>query len=193
MNNSIINDDTISEMQDSINKNLKSIEKEIMKQKINIGIAESSINDIGSILKLTNSKELKKICINKEEKDKIVSELITDIKDIENYISKTNEEMYIVDIQEMKKRGIDINKNLKDKTEINFFIKQNGLGYNNILSMATEMSNSKQIDFKFLLILSCISEIVSSFIMELFISFSIFTKLSFFSLVLANFNNSCDN
>ena len=146
MNNSIINDDTISEMQDSINKNLKSIEKEIMKQKINIGIAESSINDIGSILKLTNSKELKKICINKEEKDKIVSELITDIKDIENYISKTNEEMYIVDIQEMKKRGIDINKNLKDKTEIHFFIKQNGLGYNNILSMATEMSNSKQIE-----------------------------------------------
>ena len=54
--------------------------------------------------------------------------------------------MYIVDIQEMKKRGIDINKNLKDKTEINFFIKQNGLGYNNILSMATEMSNSKQIE-----------------------------------------------
>lgn len=146
MNNSIINDVTISEMQDSINKNLKSIEKEIMNQKINISIAESSINDIGAILKLTNSKELKKICINKEERDKIVSGLITDIQDIEKYISETSEEMYILDIQEMKNNGIDIKENLKDKTEINFFIKQNGLGYNNILSMATELSNSKQIE-----------------------------------------------
>lgn len=146
MNNSIINDVTISEMQDSINQNLKSIEKEIMNQKINISIAESSINDIGAILKLTNSKELKKICINKEERDRIVSELITDIQDIEKYISETSEEMYILDIQEMKNNGIDIKENLKDKTEINFFIKQNGLGYNNILSMATELSNSKQIE-----------------------------------------------
>lgn len=145
MNNSIINDVTISEIQDNINENLKSIEKEIMNQKINISIAESSINDIGAILKLTNSKELKKICINKEERDKIVSELI-DIKDIEKYISETSEEMYILDIQEMKNSGIDIKEKLKDKTEINFFIKQNGLGYNNILSMATELSNSKQIE-----------------------------------------------
>lgn len=146
MNNSIIKDITISEMQDSINKNLKSIEKEIINQKINISIAESSINDIGATLKLTNSKELKKICIDKEEKDKIVSELITDIEDVEKYINEISEGTYIVDIQEMKNDGIDIKENLKDKTEINFFIKQNGLGYNNILSMATELSNSKQIE-----------------------------------------------
>lgn len=146
MNNSIIKDITISEMQDSINKNLKSIEKEIINQKINISIAESSINDIGATLKLTNSKELKKICINKEEKDKIVSELITDIEDVGKYINEISEGMYILDIQEMKNDGIDIKENLKDKTEINFFIKQNGLGYNNILSMATELSNSKQIE-----------------------------------------------
>lgn len=146
MNNSIIKDITISEMQDSINKNLKSIEKEIINQKINISIAETSINDIGATLKLTNSKELKKICIDKEEKDKIVSELITDIEDVEKYINEISEGTYIVDIQEMKNDGIDIKENLKDKTEINFFIKQNGLGYNNILSMATELSNSKHIE-----------------------------------------------
>lgn len=145
MNHSIIGDVTISEMQESINNNLKSIEKEIINQKINISIAESSINDIGAALKLTNRKELKKICINEEEKDKIVSELSTDI---EKYISvsETDEEMYILNIQEMKNAGIEIKDKLKDKTEINFFIRQNGLGYNNILSMATELSNSKQIE-----------------------------------------------
>ena len=146
MNNSIIKDITISEMQDSINKNLKSIEKEIINQKINISLAESSINDIGATLKLTNSKELKKICINKEEKDRIVSELIADIEDVEKYINEIKEDTYIVNIKEMKDDGIDIKESLKDKTEINFFIKQNGLGYNNILSMATELSNSKQIE-----------------------------------------------
>lgn len=146
MNNSIIEDVTISEMQDNINKNLKSIEKEIINQKINISIAESSINDIGATLKLTNSKELKKICINKEERDEIVSELITDMEDVEKYISEISEGMYILDIQEMKNNGIDIKDNLKARTEVNFFIKQNGLGYNNILSMATELSNSKQIE-----------------------------------------------
>ena len=146
MNNSIIKDITISEMQDSINKNLKSIEKEIINQKINISLAESSINDIGATLKLTNSKELKKIFINKEEKDRIVSELIADIEDVEKYINEISEDTYIVNIQEMKNDGVDIKESLKDKTEINFFIKQNGLGYNNILSMATELSNSKQIE-----------------------------------------------
>lgn len=146
MNNSIIKDITISEMQDSINKNLKSIEKEIINQKINISLAESSINDIGATLKLTNSKELKKIFINKEEKDRIVSELIADIEDVEKYINEISEDTYIVNIQEMKNDGVDIRESLKDKTEINFFIKQNGLGYNNILSMATELSNSKQIE-----------------------------------------------
>ena len=146
MNNSIIKDITISEMQDSINKNLKSIEKEIINQKINISLAESSINVIGATLKLTNSKELKKICINKEEKDRIVSELIADIEDVEKYINEIKEDTYIVNIKEMKDDGIDIKESLKDKTEINFFIKQNGLGYNNILSMATELSNSKQIE-----------------------------------------------
>lgn len=148
MNNSIIEDVTISEMQSSINNNLKSIEKEIINQKINISIAESSINDIGATLKLTNRRELKKIYINKEEKDKIVSELLADIEDIEKYISvsEIDDKMYILNIQEMKNAGIEIKDNLKDKTEINFFIKQNGLGYNNILSMATELSNSKQIE-----------------------------------------------
>lgn len=146
MNNSIIKDITISEMQDSINKNLKSIEKEIINQKINISLSESSINDIGATLKLTNGKELKKICINKEEKDRIVSELIADIEDVEKYINEIKEDTYIVNIKEMKDDGIDIKESLKDKTEINFFIKQNGLGYNNILSMATELSNSKQIE-----------------------------------------------
>lgn len=146
MNNSIIKDITISEMQDSINKNLKSIEKEIINQKINISLAESSINDIGATLKLTNSKELKKIFINKEEKDRIISELIADIEDVEKYINEISEDTYIVNIQEMKNDGVDVKESLKDKTEINFFIKQNGLGYNNILSMATELSNSKQIE-----------------------------------------------
>lgn len=98
MNNSIIKDITISEMQDSINKNLKSIEKEIINQKINISLAESSINDIGATLKLTNSKELKKIFINKEEKDRIVSELIADIEDVEKYINEISEDTYIVNI-----------------------------------------------------------------------------------------------
>ena len=142
MNDSILEDDTISAMQISINDNLKSIEKEIISQKINISISESSINEIGATLKLTNKKELKQIYITKEEKDKISSELQVDI---EKYIKEIDEEMYILDIGEMKNNQIELTQTIKDKAEINYLIRQNGLGYNNILSMATELSNAKEV------------------------------------------------
>lgn len=142
MNDSILEDDTISAMQISINNNLKSIEKEIIRQKINISISESSINEIGATLKLTNTKELKQIYITKEEKDKISGELQVDI---EKYIKEIDEEMYLLDIGEMKKNQIELTQTIKDKAEINYLIRQNGLGYNNILSMATELSNSKEV------------------------------------------------
>lgn len=142
MNDSILKDDTISAMQISINDNLKAIEKEIISQKINISISESSINEIGATLKLTNKKELKQIYITKEEKDKISSELQIDI---EKYIKEIDEEMYILDIGEMKNNQIELTQTIKDKAEINYLIRQNGLGYNNILSMATELSNSKEV------------------------------------------------
>lgn len=142
MNDSILKDDTISAMQISINDNLKSIEKEIISQKINISISESSINEIGATLKLTNKKELKQIYITKEEKDKISSEIQIDI---EKYIKEIDEEMYILDIGEMKNNQIELTQTIKDKAEINYLIRQNGLGYNNILSMATELSNSKEV------------------------------------------------
>ena len=143
MNDSILQDDTISTMQDSINNNLKLIEKEIISQKINIGISETNINEIGATLKLTNKKELERICINKEEKNEIISQFEMDIY---KYITEIDENTYILDIQKMKNDKIDLRNILDSKMEVNYSLKQNGLGYNNILSMATELSNSKEID-----------------------------------------------
>lgn len=140
MNNAILQDDTISKMKESINGYLKSIEKDIINQEINIGVAETSINDIGATLKLTNKKELKKICLSKEEKDKILKEIQINEKE---YIEQLDEQNYILDVEKMNKNNIALVESVKDKIEINYLIGQNGLGYNNILSMATELSNLK--------------------------------------------------
>ncbi len=141
MNESILKDDTVSEMQDDINNNLKMIEKEIINQKVNISMSESTINDIGATLKLTNKKELNKICISNEEKEEIIKEQKINI---DKYIEEVNDTEYILDIQKMKKDHIELKNILRDRIEVNYLIRQNGLGYNNILSMATELSSSKE-------------------------------------------------
>ena len=51
---------------------------------------------------------------------------------------------YILDIQKMKNDKIELADSLKSKIEVNYLIRQNGLGYNNILSMATELGNLKE-------------------------------------------------
>ncbi|MFR0823041.1 MAG: ATP-dependent nuclease [Clostridia bacterium] len=141
MNDLILQDNTVSKMQESINDNLKMIEKEIINQKINISMSETTINDIGATLKLTNKKELNKIYISDEEKNMISREQQIDI---EKYTEKVDDATYILDIQKMKNDKIELADSLKSKIEVNYLIRQNGLGYNNILSMATELGNLKE-------------------------------------------------
>ena len=145
MNKSILKNETIFNIKDTINKRLRSMEKEILIQEIDIDISELNINDIGAILRIANTKKLNKIIITEEDKNKLEEKM-----DISKYI-ELNEDKFILKINEMKKDGIgvddlDIKDFLENKNNVNFLIKQNGLGYNNILSMATELSNFKETD-----------------------------------------------
>lgn len=146
MNKKILENDSVRKIEDTINQNLKNIEKEILQQKVSIGISEPQINEIASIIKLTNQKELETILISEQELKQEFLDKGIEYENISKYIIK-NEENYVVEINSLLDNIKEISSNaemisfLMGKNKVNYPIKKNGLGYNNILSISTEVSN----------------------------------------------------
>lgn len=146
MNQDILNNESVEKIEKIINGNLAKIEKEILNQKISIGISEPQISEIASTLKFTNQKELSKIIVSKQELNENILDNGIAYEKISKYISEYNEN-YLVKIDELTEDVSEISSNpniikfLMSKKKIRYPIKKNGLGYNNILSISTELSN----------------------------------------------------
>lgn len=141
-NNIIENDKSILAIQTAINKNLQLIEKEELNQDIRINILQPTFESIAGSLNAWNSFKHKKVRIEKRKFENMT--LISD--DIKEELSKIviseNDEYIIIDSSKLESNEI-----LKDivkadyTTSTDISLKQNGLGYNNIISMATSLSD----------------------------------------------------
>lgn len=141
-NETVKSDITISAVQNTINSNLKLIEKEELNQEIAINLISPTFESIASNLDLWYSFPRRFIKISKQELIELRSKF--DIQDISHIASELDEEYMKIDIQKLKsdKSLISLYNELAIKIqETNLELKKNGLGYNNLLSMAITLGD----------------------------------------------------
>lgn len=141
-NETVKNDAAISAVQNTINNNLNLIEKEELNQQISINLLSPTFESIASNLDLWYALPRKFIKISKSELLELRDKF--DINDINHIVSDIDEEYLKVDIQKLKNDStlVRLYKELIIKIqETNLALKQNGLGYNNLLSMATTLGD----------------------------------------------------
>lgn len=141
-NETVKDDKAISAVERTINNNLNLIEKEELNQEICINLLSPTFESIASNLDLSYTFPNKFIKILKTELLEMVSSF--GIKDISDIMSNIDENYIKVDIQKLRNDSklISLYNELAKKTrENNLSLKQNGLGYNNLLSMATTLGD----------------------------------------------------
>ena len=141
-NETVKDDKAILAVERTINNNLNLIEKEELNQEICINLLSPTFESIASNLDLSYTFPNKFIKILKTE----LLEMVTSfgIKDISDIMSDIDENYIKVDIQKLRNDSNLIslyNKLAKKTRENNLSLKQNGLGYNNLLSMATTLGD----------------------------------------------------
>ncbi|BDR84449.1 ATP-dependent nuclease [Clostridium tetani] len=141
-NEGVKDDEAISAIERTINNNLNLIEKEELNQEISINLLSPTFESIASNLDLSYTFPNKFIKILKTDLSEIKNNL--GISDINHVISEIDENYMKVNIQELKRDSKLINlynELIKKARENNLALKQNGLGYNNLLSMATTLGD----------------------------------------------------
>ncbi len=142
-------DNSIQSVESIINKNLLNIEKDELQEKVKVSLVSPSFDSIASLMRIDyiNNKLLK---IPEKEMEDLIGELgITKVsfrgKNICKRIGKTKdltvnlEQMFqYEEYRDLYYRLIHLAKN------INSDIAQNGLGYNNILHMATSLGDLQE-------------------------------------------------
>lgn len=145
-NESIKSDPAIKSIEETINKNLESIEKEELQQSINVNLLEPTFDAVAASIDVGYIVEHPYMIVEKEEFLQILKENNVDIEEVKNkkIIKKIEDENIEVNLNELKKYNkLDaIYKNLISMRNISrITLCQNGLGYNNILSMATSLGD----------------------------------------------------
>ncbi len=141
-NDRLLEKDSIGKIKEIINKNLDSIEQEIMSQRIDIGFTEPQFDAISSSIRSWVSK--KWIQINKSE-ELIAFERTSELykKAIYSSCIEVYDDYCLIDIPAFIKIAHDnhdcieeIEKAIGGHTT-GFELRQNGLGYNNLIFMST--------------------------------------------------------
>ena len=150
-NEKLRKDPTIKSIEKIINSNLQSIEKEELQQNVVVNLIEPTFEAIAASLDIGYVKEHKYILVPESEFLDMIGALditITDFKD-KHIIRNKDGNLEISLVQMALHHQFDeLRKQLKISV-INgrIALRQNGLGYNNILSMATSLGDCKrQID-----------------------------------------------
>lgn len=143
-NETLMGDPTIKSLKGIINKNLNLIEKEELQQNVEINLLAPSFNAIASSLDVWYQVEHDFVKMDEEQfcemmgsvnisKNQLKGMVIRlDDKKVEIHISKMKS------VKELEKLYIQI---VKHQIVSSVSLKQNGLGYNNILSMAASLGD----------------------------------------------------
>ncbi|MCH3916699.1 MAG: AAA family ATPase [Spirochaetia bacterium] len=141
-NTQLLQAEPIIQIKDIINANLQEIEQELLSQQIDIGLVEPRFESITSSLRSWILPKWYFIQKDYEYYDRIISKCI-DPK-FSRLIQQTDDGMYLA-IDEFLKVSEDSDDSLKSSLRLlrnhSFELYQNGLGYNNILFMATVLGD----------------------------------------------------
>lgn len=139
-NSDIIHQDSVNQLKDVINSNLSVIEQEILRQKVGIGLVEPKFESIAASLRAW----LKPRWIFIKNDNPILDEVKTLYSDAEWARSSNidNSGVYI-DVWTLEEKSLpeNIQTALASELDKKFEIIQNGLGYNNLLFMATVLGD----------------------------------------------------
>lgn len=143
-NNSVMEDSSIIGVENIINKNLNLIEKEELNQQISISLVKPTFESIAGTLDIYYKNKF--ICITKKKIEEIKKK--TKVKDIENGIIVDLDSDYVKVNMDKLKPVESLNcfyrELMKERQQENFGLSQNGLGYNNLLSMATTLGDLQE-------------------------------------------------
>ena len=143
-NESVKSDQAISVLQSTINNNLNLIEKEELHQKVTINLLPPTFEAIAGSLDAWYSIEHKSIKILKVEFEILMKTFNVLDDQLEGLISDLDDENVIINIEKMEKNSTLselYTELIKNRKISDLALKQNGLGYNNILSMATSLGD----------------------------------------------------
>jgi putative ATP-dependent endonuclease of OLD family len=158
-NKKLREDPTIKSIEKIINGNLQSIEKEELQQNVVVNLIEPTFEAIAASLDVGYVKEHNYILIPQSVFLETIATLgisKTDFND--KYIIKKKDENLEISLMEMAKYSkFDKLRNQLETPGMNgrIALRQNGLGYNNILSMATSLGDlqKKPLDEEFSILL----------------------------------------
>ncbi len=146
-NDSVKQDQTIQELQKSINDNLHIIEKEELQQQISIDLIPPTFETIAGALDAWYIVKHRYIEIEKTDFQKLADSLSVNYDQYEKAIKETSSSKVIIDLEILEKlqeaSGLFVELKKIQRTS-NRSLRQNGLGYNNLLSMATTLSDMQK-------------------------------------------------
>lgn len=145
-NEEVRSDEAITAVEATINENLNLIEKEELNQQISVNLLSPTFESIAGTLDLLYELQTNYIKISKNELKKLREDY--DISDIPaDCISEIDEEFMKVNMVKLSKDPELVklyDELITRKQKNNIALKQNGLGYNNLLSMAATLGDLKK-------------------------------------------------
>ncbi len=148
-NEDVTSDSSVKSVESIINKNLFNIEKDELQEKVQVSLVEPTFESIASLIRIdyVNSRLLR---ISKKDMLAVLKEVGLTKEDIKNkkiaspLPDKKHLEIYLDNI--LKYEGLNklYSKLLLLVKNQNITINQNGLGYNNILHMATSLGDLQE-------------------------------------------------
>lgn len=145
-NEEIKNDHSIKLVKQIINDNLNLIEREELKQNINIELLPPTFDGIAAGLNITYFF-YNKLKLLKSEFDLLIDKYNIDEEVKQKIVTELPNEFYSIDVRKMSTINdcSDLYKEIEGNINKSvIMLKQNGLGYNNILSMAAIIGDLKK-------------------------------------------------
>ncbi len=144
-NKRIIQNQKVKSIEKKLNSNLVAIENDYLSQKVLINLLEPTFESISSSLGLTYIFNHDKRKIPKEEFIKILQTLNIEIESIRDKVVE-HEDFYEIELSSIE--NLEEYENLYNEiitnSKFNFSLNRNGLGYNNLLAMATSVTSLQE-------------------------------------------------
>lgn len=144
-NKKIIQNQKIKSIEKKLNSNLVAIENDYLYQKVLINLLEPTFESVSGNLGLTYIFNHDKRKIPKEEFIKILQTLNIEIESIRDKIVEY-EDFYEIELSSIE--NLEEYENLYNEiitnSKFNFSLNRNGLGYNNLLAMATSVTSLQE-------------------------------------------------
>lgn len=144
-NKRIIQNQKVKSIEKKLNSNLVAIENDYLSQKVLINLLEPTFESISGSLGLTYIFNHNKRKIPKKEFLNILEMLNIELEAIKDKI-KEHEDCYEIELSSIEELGDyeDLYNEIITNNKFNFSLNRNGLGYNNLLAMATSVTNLQE-------------------------------------------------